>query len=414
MDKAFFQVVSVNEFLKLCQQFTPISKTYRQPLTASLQAVLAEDVLAHEDLPPFSRSSMDGYAVRSADTFGAGEMNPVYLHNKGEIHIHRLPEFDLRAGECAAIVTGAGLPKGADSVVMIEHTQEIGAGDIEIRRAVAPGENMMYQGEDCQADQVQVFAGTRLRPQELSILAALGYSEVETYQPPRVAIISTGDEIIPVNEFPQPGQIRDVNTHSIYSWIKLIGGDPQIYGIIPDDLNQLKGVLAQAVPDNDMVMISGGSSVGTRDLTLKAIQTLPESKILAHGVSLSPGKPTILAQSGSLPILGLPGQVTSVQVVMLVLGLPFLRHLSGEHRPKEDLLHASVTAKMARNVASKQGREDYVRVQLIQEGQNSLTAYPLLGKSGLLKTLLHADGLVCIPSYSEGLSQDEQVQVWLI
>ncbi len=414
MDKDFFQVVSVNEFLELCQQFTPISSTHRQPLTSSLQKVVAKDVVANEDLPPFPRSSMDGYAVRSADTFGAGEMNPVYLYNKGTIHIDNLPEFDLRPGECAAIVTGAGLPKEADSVVMIEHTQEIGAGDVEIRRAVAPSENMMHQGEDCQAGQVQVPAGTRLRPQEISILAALGYSEVETYQPPRVAIISTGDEIIPVNETPTPGQIRDVNTYSIYSWISLAGGQPQVYGIIPDDLNQLEKVLYQAILENEMIIISGGSSVGTRDLTLEALKSLPDSKILAHGVSLSPGKPTILAQTKALPILGLPGQVTSVQIVMLVLGLPFLRHLSGERNINKNVIRSTVPANMARNVASKQGREDYIRVRLAQEGPDGLTAYPILGKSGLLKTLLQADGLVRIPAYSEGLSQAEPVNVWLI
>jgi molybdopterin molybdotransferase len=414
MDKGFFHVVSVHEFLELCQKFSPVSRTKSLDLTTSLGAVLAQDILANEDLPPFSRSSMDGYALRSADTFGASETNPVYLHHKESIVIHRLPSFALQPGECASLVTGAGLPNGADSVVMVEYTQELGAGEILIHRAVAPGENIMLQGEDCLAGEAQLFSGTRLGPKEISLLAALGYPEILTYEPVQVGIISTGDEIVPVHERPKPGQIRDVNTYSLDSWIRRAGAQSHIYGIIPDDLNQLEQVLSTAVLENDMVMISGGSSVGMRDLTLEAIQRMPEAHIAAHGVALSPGKPTILAQSGNTPILGLPGQVTSAQVVMLVLGIPFLCHLSGERMTQEAIIHPSVPATMSRNVASQQGREDYVRVRLTWEEDIGHRAHPLLGKSGLLKTLLQADGLVRIHASSEGLRQDEQVMVWTI
>jgi molybdopterin molybdotransferase len=415
MEKGFFRVVSVTDFLQLLRDFRPVQGEDRVGLEESDGRILAGNVFAPEDLPPFTRAGMDGYAVRAGDTFGAGESNPGYLSLAGSVEIGEVPGLELMPGQCAGIVTGAALPGGADAVVMVEYTQELGAGDIEIRRSVAPGDNLMLQGEDVRRDQPVLSAGTRLRPQETGLLAALGISWVSVFPEPVVALISTGDELVPPDRAPGPGQIRDVNTHSLASWIRRAGGKPVSYGIVPDDLAQVREALQQALEASDLVCISGGSSVGARDHTLQALQELPGGEILAHGVALSPGKPTILARVGDKPVLGLPGQVTSVQVVMYVLGSPLIRHLAGEADAFSRRRISRIPARMARNVASKPGREDYVRVRLEQqeEGDEPL-ASPLLGKAGLLRTLLQADGLVRIPAHSEGLLRDSPVTVWML
>ncbi len=414
MEKSFFQVVSVEEFLDKLMEFSPLERKRETEIKDCHNLVLSQHVKACEDLPPFSRSSMDGYAVKASDTFGASEFNPVYLKLTGEVEIHSLPNFEIEAGQCALIVTGAGIPPGADSVVMVEYTQKVSPDEIEIRRSVAPNENVMLQGEDCSSGDTILIAGTKLRPQDIGLLAALGHSQVEVYERPKVGIISTGDEIIDIKQIPAPGQIRDVNSYTLQAWISLAGGEPILYGIVPDNLYELKKVLQKSVDDCDVVFISGGSSVGSRDLTLQALEELPGGDVLLHGVALNPGKPTILAKVGKKPILGLPGQVTSAQVVMFVLAAPFIRHLSGEIDTFANRPNAQLPALLAKNIASKQGREDYVRVKLQYQEDNVPLAHPVLGKSGLLKTMLQADGFVRLPSSSEGLLKDSKVTVWLL
>ncbi|MGB8873324.1 MAG: molybdopterin molybdotransferase MoeA, partial [Desulfobaccales bacterium] len=322
----------------------------------------------------------------------------------------------LLPGEAFRVPTGAMLPEGADAVVMVEYTAEHPDLTLEVRRAVAPGENLLAPGEDVPAGKLLFDAGARLRPQDLGLLAALGITRLKAYRRPRVAILSSGDEIVPVARQPGPGQVRNANAHLAAAQVREGGGLPLLLGIIPDDFGALRAALAAAINDADLVLISGGSSVGARDLTLAAIRDLPASEVLVHGVAIRPGKPTILAAvglgsgSGARPLLGLPGHPASAAVVMEVLGRPLLAHLSGlEATPPWG---RTVTAALSRNLAGASGREDYVRVRLRPEGE-TLWAEPVLGPSGLISPLVNSDGLVMIPLGLEGLLKGEAVEVRL-
>jgi molybdopterin molybdotransferase len=302
---------------------------------------------------------------------------------------------------------------------MVEHTGPLGAGVVELRRAVAPHENVMLAGEDARQGDEALPAGRILRACDVGLLAALGVAEVAVGRRPRVGILSTGDELVPPAQTPRPGQIRDVNTEALCSLAAQAGAEPVRYGIVPDDPQRLTPTLARMLAECDAALLSGGSSLGVRDHTCAAILAQPGASILAHGVAISPGKPTILGRAGGKAVLGLPGQVASAQVVMAVLVLPFLRHLAGRGA---DLAAAEageapyppLTAELARNIAGRPGREDFVRVRLTpREGLPPL-AHPVLGKSGLLKTLLAADGLVAVPASAEGLYAGALARVWLL
>jgi molybdopterin molybdotransferase len=279
---------------------------------------------------------------------------------------------------------------------------------------VAPGENVIAPGEDVRQGEMVCPAGARLRPQDLGLLAALGVTRLAVYRRPRVAILSSGDEIIPIDHKPAAGQVRDANAYLAAAQVQDWGGLPSIKGIIPDDFAALKDSLAAALGEADLILISGGSSVGVRDLTLEAIQALPGAQILVHGVALRPGKPTILASLGETdpkPLMGLPGHPASAAVVMEVLGRPMLQHLAGLAEPAARWGY-TVTALLSRNLAGASGREDYVRVRLRPEG-DTLWADPVLGPSGLLSPLVQSHGLVMIPLGVEGLFKGEEVEVRL-
>jgi len=414
MKEGFFEVQSVATCMQILQRFDPVGEMEDLDVGSALARVLASDALSDEELPAFSRSSMDGYAVRARDCFGASEANPVYLTIKAALAVDEKPDCALLPGECAQIYTGGTLPQGADAVVMAEYTRGIADDEIEIFKPLGPGDNVMLAGEDCGRGQVAVGAGTRLRPQELGILAALGYSRVPVLRPPRVAILSTGDELVPVHEKPAPGMVRDVNSTTLAAWCSRAGAEPIPMGIIRDSLPQLQEAIRGAAAESDLVLVSGGSSVGTRDYCIEAISSLPLGRVMVHGIALSPGKPTIVAAQGRVPIIGLPGQVTSAQVVMYVLGLPFLRHLGGQVHAFQGERQARVTARVTRNISSPQGREDYVRVKIVHDPETGVSAEPILAKSGLLRSLLLADGLLPIPAQSEGVMAGDTQEVWLL
>jgi molybdopterin molybdotransferase len=408
MREGFFRAVSTAEFTGLLRRFAPLPGE-TVALSEAGGRFLAADIVAAEDLPAANRAAMDGYAVRAADVFGATESGPAYLDLAMDIPIGVTPERPVPPGQCARIVTGALLPTGADAVVMVEYTEDLGAGAIEIRRPVAPGENMLLAGEDAASGQRVLVAGTPLRPQEIGVLAALGHATVAVGKMPRVAVLSTGDELVPVTATPRPGQIRDVNSHALSAMLRAAGALPQTFPLVPDDLAGIRTALAEATASFDLTLLSGGSSVGARDFTLDALRALG-ADILAHGVAISPGKPTILASVGGKPCLGLPGQVTSAQIVLLVFGIPLVRRLAGD-AAAFDRVPQTFPAILARNVASKQGREDHVRVRLESRPGQLPLAHPVLGKSGLLKTLLLADGVITIPADLEGLAGDAPVAV---
>ncbi|MEW6192432.1 MAG: gephyrin-like molybdotransferase Glp [Bacillota bacterium] len=369
-------------------------------LPEALGRVLAAEVRAAEDVPGFDRATMDGFAVRAADTFGASEGLPAYLRVAGEVLMGRAPDGPLLPGEAWRIPTGGMLPEGADAVVMVEHTEE--AGDaVAVLRPVAPEENVVRRGDDVRAGQVVLQAGKRLRPHDIGLLAACGVTRVPVRRRPVVGIIGTGDEVVAAEAVPGPGQVRDVNTPALAAAVKAAGGDPRVFGLVPDELPVLREVLARAVAESELVLLSGGSSVGTRDLTLEAVSSLPGALVLFHGLAVKPGKPTVGAVADGKAVFGLPGHPVSALVVFEFLVRPLLEPERSTRPP--------VRVRLGRSLRSAPGREDYVRVALrIENGE--LVAEPVLGKSGLIATLARADGLVRLRLDAEGAAAGEMVE----
>lgn len=405
MMSEFFQVTDVDEVLALRERFARMG-IEQISLDTALERVLGADLIAAYDIPGFDRSTMDGFAVKAGATFGASEANPAYLAVVGAVAMGQAADIVVGAGQAARIATGGMLPQGADSVVMVEHTDVVDDTTIEVHRSAAPGQNVIAGDEDAAAGQVLLKAGCRLRPQEIGVLAACGEAQVRVFKRPRVGIVSSGDEVVPIDAPMGAGRIRDVNTYTLSGMVERAGGLPISYGIVKDDYEALLDTCRRAVAETDMVLVSGGSSVGTRDLTVTVLEALEESQILIHGVSLRPGKPTILAQCGDKAFWGLPGHVTSALVVFWALVKPFLTHIAGASTTSP----MGVRARLSRNVASVQGRVDYVRVRLVsQDGE--LWAQPVLGASGLIRTMVAADGLLKIEMNSEGLDQGTWVDV---
>ena len=403
--KEFFQVVGLEEARAHAGNFAALGPE-RVPLEDAHDRVLAADLVAAADLPGFRRSTMDGYAVCAASTFGASDGAPAQLSVVGAVEMGGPAEVTVQPGEAVRILTGGMLPSGADAVVMVEHTELIDEHAIEVTRAVTPQQNVIDAAEDVRRGETVLTRGTRLRPPELGVLAALGASELDVFARPVVAILSTGDELVPVDAEPAPGCIRDVNSFTLSAMVERAGGIPRRLGIVGDDFAALLATCRAALAGADCVLLSGGSSVGTRDLTLEVLEALPGARILLHGIAIKPGKPTILAEVGGKAFWGLPGHVASAMVVFHVLVRHQLAHLGGA-RPERE---RRVPARLSRNVASVHGRLDFVRVRL-EDGADGLRAVPVLGKSGLLRTMVEADGLVEIGRDSEGLEEGAEVQV---
>ncbi len=379
------------------------------PTAGALDRVLAESLVAPSSLPTFPRSTMDGYAVRAVDTFGATESLPAYLSLVGESPMGRAPQVTVGPAQAAVVYTGGMMPLGADAVVMIERTQKLDAGNIEVLRAVAPGENVINVGEDVRAGETLFVPGHVLHPQDLGGLMALGITRVTVAARPRVAIVSTGDEVVPPDAQPGPGQVRDVNTYTVAGLVARAGGLPLPQGIASDDFDELLSAARNGLNVADALVISAGSSVSTRDLTAGVVNRLGQPGVLVHGVSVKPGKPTILGVCDGKPVIGLPGNPVSAMVVAGLFLVPVVWRLQGVVSPPE---RRRVTARLAHNIASVPGREDYVSVKLVErEGQ--LWADPVFGKSNLIYTLVKADGLLCVPLDSNGLHEDESVEVQL-
>jgi molybdopterin molybdotransferase len=379
------------------------------PAAGALGRVTSQDVHSPSDLPAFPRSTMDGYAVRAADTYGASEGVPAYLTVIGEVLMGRKSDLSVATGEVTVVHTGGMVPEGADAVVMVENTQRVDASTIEVVRPAAPGENVIPIGEDLRRGDLLVPAGRWLRPQDLGGLLGVGVTEVAVVPRPVAAIISTGDEVVPPESAVAPGQIRDINTHTLSALVTKAGGTPRSLGIIPDNREALLDAARRALESADMVLITAGSSVSVRDLTAGVIAELGEPGILVHGVATRPGKPTILAVVGGKPVVGLPGNPVSAMVIFDLLVTPALYLLSGCTDPPT---RPTVDAHLARNVASTTGREDYVQVRL-EERDGEQWAVPVFGESNLITVMIKADGTVQVPLDKHGLSEGERVTVTL-
>ena len=409
-DKEFFKVTSLGAVFELTRTFPRVSEEVL-PLNRCVGRIVSQDIVSKIDLPEFNRATMDGYAVQARSTFGASEGMPALFTIVGAIEMGEAPTVSVEAGEAVRIATGGMLPRGSDSVVMLEHTQPLDEHALEVFKSAVPLQHVMEIGEDFRKGQKMLLRGSRIRPQEMGVLAALGETHVPVYRQPVVAIISSGDEIVPIEETPGLSQLRDVNAYTLAGLVMMSGGVPLYHGIARDNFDDLYSLCDNAVGQADMILISGGSSVGSRDFTLEVIKELPDAEILVHGVSISPGKPTILARSKQKAVWGLPGQVASAMVVFHVMVGPMLEWIGGASEDQSGATH-EVSAVLSRNLASVQGRDDYVRVRLVRR-EDQVYADPILGKSGLIHTMVKADGLVRIDINSEGLDKGTPVRVVL-
>ena len=395
---------------RLLESLAPSPKPDEIDTAQALGRVTVAPVVAPHPLPAFPRATVDGYAVRAADTFGANDSLPAYLQVAGEILMGAAPSFELQPAQCALIHTGGMLPQGSDAVVMVEHTQSARPGEVEVLRALATGENVLKVGEDVAAGQEVIPAGARLRPAEIGGLVALGFVRVQVARRPRLGILSSGDEVVPPEVEPGPGQVRDVNAYTLGALVEAAGGQPVTYGIVPDQEAALRAVAARALAECDGVVITAGSSASTRDLTAQVINALGQPGVLVHGVNVRPGKPTILAVCDGKPVIGLPGNPVSALVIASLFVTPVVHALLGLRRAP---FQPGVPARLSLNLPSQAGREDWIPVRLVPVADGYL-ADPVFGKSNLIFSLARADGLVCIPADATGLPAGELVQVVIL
>lgn len=410
MFQEFYDLVTREEALsRLVPHLTVALGTETVALSEALGWVLAHDFLAPEPLPAFPRSTVDGFAVLARDTFGASESQPALLTLVGQVGMGEEAVRAVLPGETVQVATGAMLPPGADAVVMFEQTG--GGGDLgsflEVLRPVAPGENAVRPGEDFAAGGVALPAGRPLRPADLGALAALGQTSVVVRRRPRVGILSTGDEVVPAGARPRPGQIRDVNSHVLAALAREAGAEVTMGGIVPDDRTALEARARELLAQVDVLLLSGGSSVGARDHALSVMGDLGPPGVLSHGLALKPGKPTVIGAAGARPVFGLPGHPGAAAVVFMAVVRPVLAHLSGAvGSGQRRVVHARLTA----NLASASGREEYVQVRIV-ERQGEIWAEPVLGPSGFLSPFVASDGYVIIPLAATGLNAGATVEV---
>jgi len=414
----FFTVLAPEAALAKLWQHLPTTglATPEEVATAeALGRVTYAAVTAPAALPAFARSAMDGFAVRAHDTYGASQSLPAYLHVIGETPMGRAPDFSLAPGQAAIIHTGGMLPGGADAVVMVEVTQASREHEIEVLRAVAPGENVLHIGDDIAAGAVMLPAGHWLRPQDVGGLTALGLTRLTVARRPRVALLATGDELVPPEAAPAPGQVRDVNSYTLGSLVQQAGGVPVQCGIVGDNFEALRTAATAALAGADALILSAGSSVSVRDMTAAVIDGLGKPGTLVHGVAVKPGKPTILAVAEGKPVFGLPGNPVSALVVADLFVTPTIYRLQGCSSPPP---RRSVRARLTHNLASAAGRVDYIPARLDYNAATAAddglpAAEPVFGKSNQIFTLVNADGMLVVPMDTTGLSAGAVVEVRL-
>ena len=409
--KDFFKVVAPQEARRILLEVPPVG-TETVATVRARSRVLAEDLYSQVDLPHFHRAAMDGYAVKAKDTFGASQSLPAYLKLAGVVEMGKEATQALNTGDAIRISTGGMMPPDADAVVMVEYTDETDGGLVEIHRGVSPWQNVIQIGDDIKKGEPVFPRGRRLRAHDLGALTGVGISSIAVYQRPRVALISTGDEIIDADSDPKPGQVRNINQHSLAGVIEEVGGELKDWGVISDDRAQLTQAIGGALEWADVVLLSGGSSMGAKDITLETILSFPDSEFVFHGISIAPGKPTIFAKACGKPILGLPGYPVSALVIFDLFGAPMLRRLGGESVEALQRFSRTVRARLKTNIASQLGREDYVRVTLEHDAAGYI-ATPLPSKSGAIFTLVKADGMVRLEMNQDGLERGEDVEVIL-
>ena len=384
-------------------EFNTVAQTETVCLSQAMGRVLSENITATEYVPDFDRSTVDGFAVRARDTFGCTDAIPAILTLQGEVLMGQGAEMKLVADTCVAVPTGGAVPEGADSVVMVEYTEDYGDGTIGILKSVAPGQNMIFRGDDVYPGKPILEKGRELSSQDIGALAAIGRVQVPVIKKPTVGVISTGDELVPPEVSPGPGQVRDVNSPMLEAMLGAFGVRVINYGIVIDNEALLREKVEKAVSECDAVLLSGGSSVGVKDAACRIIESM--GSLLFHGIAIKPGKPTILGKTGSKPLVGLPGHPVAAYFITKLFVLPLLSQLMGRTQ-----VVYTTTAKIAESVSANHGRAQYHCCRL-ERKDGELYAYPIRGKSGLITTLAGADGYFCIERDCEGLPKFAPIQV---
>ena len=396
--------ITLAEALDLAEAaFAPLGHVEQVPLDLALGRTLARDVVAAEHVPDFDRSAVDGYALLARDTFGCSDAIPAMLTLRGQVAMGREAGFALGPGDCGAVPTGGALPRGADAVAMLEYVEDYGDGLVGVMRPVAPGENLIFRGDDVSPGQAVYARGRVLHPQDIGALAALGVAEVSVAARPRVAVISTGDELVAPHERPGPGQVRDVNGPLLTAQLRAMGAEPRFYGAAADEEPLLQEAVARALGECDAVILSGGSSVGAKDAAARVISSF--GPVLFHGLAMKPGKPTLLGRRGNQPLVGLPGHPVAAFFVTELFVRPLLDRLMGRRTARPQ-----VAARLTENVSANHGRALYCACRL-RRGDGGLWAEPIRTKSGLITALAAADGYFCVERDREGLLQGTEVSV---
>ena len=400
-------VLTLEEALDLIKaEFPSAPAAERVSLSRSFGRVLAEEIVSREYVPDFNRSTVDGYALRARDAFGCSDAIPAILTVQAQVCMGEEAAFSIQEGCCAAIPTGGAVPDGADSVVMLEYTEDYGDGTVGIAKPVAPGENMIFRGDDVFPGKTVLLKGRLLRPQDIGALAAMGVAEVPVYRIPKVGIISTGDELVPPDQAPAPGQIRDVNSLLLEAQLSSYGVSCISYGIVPDEESLLRETVRKALSECDAVILSGGSSVGVKDASCRVIESF--GTVLFHGLAIKPGKPTIFGRCQNKPVIGLPGHPVAAFFVTELFVRPLMALLGGRNTGSR-----SVTARLTENISANHGRALYCACRLRKDGDD-LLAEPVRTKSGLITALTGADGYFCVNRDCEGLMKGACIKVYLL
>ncbi len=401
---------ALHEFLKAIQIDSLQKETIL--VAKSLGRVLAEDVVSDIDVPHFDRSAVDGYAVRSHDTFGSSPTNPMVFDLVGSVGIGQIPDIDVGKLQAIGMATGAPLPKGADAVVMLEYTERIGEGKIEIYRPATPWNNVSKRGEDVKMGEKVLGKGTVLQPQDLGMLVAVGVDQVKVVRKPKIAILSTGNELVESRSELVLGKVVDVNRIVISAAIKDLGGDPVDLGIVKDKVGDIRSRISKGLNGSDMVLVSGGTSVGAKDFVPKIVDSLGEPGIIVHGVSMRPGKPTALAVVNGKPLILLPGYPVAAIISFNIFAKPVIAKMFGA--PLAKMFKQTIRARLLRRLPSRSGTRDYARV-LVKKTEAGYVAEPVrITGAGVISSIVAANGLVVVPEDTEGFEKDEEVEVTLL
>lgn len=406
----FFNVVTIDEGRKLIlENFNEFElETELVNILDAVDRTLAVDVISDINVPEFNRSTVDGYGIMVEDSHGATQTIPSILNILGEVKMGEISNIKIRPGEAIYIPTGAMVPEGATGVIMIENTEKMGEDTLLLNKPISKGENMVYIGDDIKKDELTLEKGRVINAEVVGTLAALGIPKVEVYKKPRFYIISTGDEIIDIDEELTPGKIRDINSYALQVLVEKAGGEVVNKSIIKDNYELLRGEVAKALESSDIVLISGGSSVGTRDYTDKVINSFGGKGVLSHGLSIKPGKPTIIGDCDGKLVIGLPGHPVSSIIVFMALIEDYMDKKLGNKK-----IRPAIMATMEYNFPSSPGRETYQMVKLRYE-DGKYYATPTHGKSGMISLLSQSQGYIVIKLHEEGIYKGEERQVFLL